>query len=134
MKSALLSIRSPTWRRLHVARTVTLDRLHGVFQRIMGWTDSDLHEFIIAGRRCGKPDPERGPTVILPERAVKLRDVAPRRGRLLARTRRGRSTRALVRCRPGPGAETDIQGMELDATQYCVGPDTARAGLGLATT
>ena len=60
-----------------MAGTVTLDRLHRVFQRIMGWTDSHLHEFIIAGCRYGKPDPERGPTVILPERAVKLRDVAP---------------------------------------------------------
>ena len=35
----------PIWRELDVASDLTLDRLHGILQTTMGWTDSHLHEF-----------------------------------------------------------------------------------------
>ena len=35
-----------------------LHRLHGVIQRVMGWTDSHLHQFIVNGIYYGLPDPE----------------------------------------------------------------------------
>ncbi len=65
------------WRRLQVPGTLTLDRLHRVLQQVMGWTGAHLHEFVIGGRRYAEPDRKRGPTVGLPERRVRLCDVAP---------------------------------------------------------
>jgi hypothetical protein len=38
------------WRRLHVAATISLPRLHNVLQVAMGWTDSHLHSFRIGDR------------------------------------------------------------------------------------
>ncbi len=38
------------WRRLHVAATITLPRLHSVLQVVMGWTNSHLHSFRIGDR------------------------------------------------------------------------------------
>lgn len=43
----------PIWRRLLVPSDIRLDRLHNVFQVAMGWTDSHLHAFTIAGKRYG---------------------------------------------------------------------------------
>src|SRR5260370_18841549 len=86
LEDVLRDLEPPIWRRLQVPGSLTLDRLHLVLQQAMGWTDSHLHEFVIAGRRYGVPDPERGPMVILPEQRVRLRDVAPAEsGRFLYR-------------------------------------------------
>ncbi|MBT9491210.1 MAG: plasmid pRiA4b ORF-3 family protein [Paucibacter sp.] len=41
------------WRRLWVPGTVTLAKLDRVIQTTMGWTNSHLHEFSIAGKRYG---------------------------------------------------------------------------------
>jgi hypothetical protein len=46
------------WRRVLVPDTITLVKLHAVIQESMGWWDSHLHEFDIAGRRYGMTDPE----------------------------------------------------------------------------
>ncbi len=73
----LIGIQPPTWRRVLVPGALTLDRLHQVLQRVMGWTDTHLHEFIISGQRYGVPDPDRTASDVLPERMVRLRDVAP---------------------------------------------------------
>ena len=43
----------PVWRRVVVPADYTLDRVHGVIQAAMGWQDSHLHTFRIAGREYG---------------------------------------------------------------------------------
>ena len=56
---------TPTiWRRFAVPENITLGKLHHVIQAVMGWSDSHLHEFEIAGERYGIPDPDGwGPAV-----------------------------------------------------------------------
>ncbi len=50
---------SPTiWRRLVVPGEITLSTLHLIFQVAMGWQNSHLHVFEIAGQRYGMADPE----------------------------------------------------------------------------
>jgi hypothetical protein len=73
----LIGIQPLTWRRVLVPGALTLDRLHQVLQRVMGWTDTHLHEFIIGGQRYGVPDPDRTASDMLPEWMVRLRDGAP---------------------------------------------------------
>jgi hypothetical protein len=43
----------PIWRRLLVPSDIRLDRLHDVFQVVMGWTNSHLHAFTIGTKRYG---------------------------------------------------------------------------------
>ena len=45
-------------RRVQVPGEVSLAVLHEVVQSAVGWTNSHLHEFEIAGRRYGMPDPD----------------------------------------------------------------------------
>jgi|GEM_PF-1318119 len=44
----------PIWRRFQVS-DCTLDKLHEHIQTAMGWTNSHLHHFTIAGRQYGDP-------------------------------------------------------------------------------
>lgn len=98
LRIALREVEPPIWRRVQVPADITLPRLHRVFQIVMGWTDSHLHEFTIAGRRYGQPDPDFEDYDLLPERSVRLGDVVLRpktrfayrcsRGRAAASTRR----------------------------------------------
>ena len=46
------------WRRVLVPDTITLVQLHAVIQESMGWSNSHLHEFEIAGLRYGMTDSE----------------------------------------------------------------------------
>jgi len=55
---ALDDIQPTIWRRLWVADTLTLAKLDRIVQAAMGWTNSHLHEFKIAGKRYGIPDDE----------------------------------------------------------------------------
>jgi hypothetical protein len=55
---SLDDIQPTIWRRLWVADTLTLAKLDRVIQAAMGWTNSHLHEFQIAGQRYGIPDDE----------------------------------------------------------------------------
>jgi len=48
----------PIWRRVVVRSDMPLRRFHGVIQRVMGWTDSHLHQFIAGNTYYGTPDPE----------------------------------------------------------------------------
>jgi Plasmid pRiA4b ORF-3-like protein len=43
----------PVWRRVVIPAGYTLDRVHGVIQAAMGWQNSHLHIFRIAGREYG---------------------------------------------------------------------------------
>jgi len=54
----LEDVQPPVWRRLQVPAEITLADLHRVLQVAMGWADTHLHQFVIAGELIGVPDPE----------------------------------------------------------------------------
>jgi hypothetical protein len=58
LKLQLLDVIPTVWRRLVVPETITLPKLHQVFQAALGWTNSHLHEFVIGGVRYSEPDPD----------------------------------------------------------------------------
>jgi hypothetical protein len=47
LKVTLHDSKPPIWRRIEVADTTTLAKLHNILQIIMGWTDSHLHQFVV---------------------------------------------------------------------------------------
>ena len=74
LRIALLDVLPQVWRRLRVPETIPLDRLHAVFQVVMGWSDSHEHEFVIDGTRYdsrASPGRDQGARV-LPERGRAL--------------------------------------------------------------
>ena len=73
LKIQLLDVIPTVWRRLVVPETITLPKLHQVFQAALGWTNSHLHEFVIGGVRYGEPDPDFDDELEhVDERGVKL--------------------------------------------------------------
>ena len=58
LKVSLQGIRPLIWRRIEVPSRTTLPQLHRVLQIVMGWENYHLHEFQIAGKAYGEPDPE----------------------------------------------------------------------------
>lgn len=58
LKVGLRDVKPPIWRRLQVVGGVTLAELHGIIQVAMGWTDSHLHAFDVAGISYGEPSPD----------------------------------------------------------------------------
>lgn len=79
LKVTLTRIKPPVWRRLQVASSINLRRLHDVIQATMGWTQSHLYEFEIGGVAFGEPSLEND----IPVRSAKstpLRRVAPDAG------------------------------------------------------
>ncbi len=73
IKVTLLGTKPPIWRRLLVPADLTLERLHDVLQRAMGWEDCHLHDFRIGQDRFGVPDPED--ELVANERTVRLFNV-----------------------------------------------------------
>lgn len=55
LKVTLRGIKPPIWRRILMPASMTLDDLHVAIQRTMGWEDSHLHDFDVAGERYGDP-------------------------------------------------------------------------------
>lgn len=53
LKILLRDIEPPIWRRIQVPGNISLMDLHFILQIAMGWTDSHLHEYQIAGERYG---------------------------------------------------------------------------------
>lgn len=68
----LQNVRPPVRRRVQVPGEITLAELHQVLQLAMGWTDSHLHEFDVAGTRYGSQDPDFGLDEVADETKVKL--------------------------------------------------------------
>lgn len=52
----LREVEPRVWRRLLVPGSVRLDKLHRMFQAVMGWEDCHLHSFEIDGERFGPHD------------------------------------------------------------------------------
>ncbi len=77
LKITLGDIQPAIWRRVLVPGLLTLDQLHHVIQQLMGWINTHLHEFVIGGQRYGMPDPDMPVSTVLPDRRVRLQDVAP---------------------------------------------------------
>lgn len=73
IKVTLLDTHPPVWRRAEVTDDITFAHLHDVLQRLMGWTDSHLHMFRVAGRNIGVPD---AGSDVEDEKRIRLRDVA----------------------------------------------------------
>lgn len=55
-KISLAHIKPPVWRRFVVPSTFRFADLHTVIQRVMGWTDSHLHEFDLDNELIGMKD------------------------------------------------------------------------------
>jgi hypothetical protein len=55
LKISLVGILPPIWRRLLVPGNLRLSDLHQVIQVAFGWTNSHLHQFVIAGQRFSQP-------------------------------------------------------------------------------
>jgi hypothetical protein len=57
IKITLRDSKPTIWRRLLISSETTLTKLHQIIQIAMGWTDSHLHMFTIAGERYSAPMP-----------------------------------------------------------------------------
>lgn len=79
LKIALNGIKPAIWRRFCVPGEISLDRLHDVIQIVMGWQDSHLHEFEIAGQ-CYTEAPETADTDGLEGAEFRLTDLVARVG------------------------------------------------------
>lgn len=58
LKITLQDVKPPIWRRVQVLNNWSLGQLHHFIQVVMGWTDSHLHQFTIAGIEYGQPMPQ----------------------------------------------------------------------------
>lgn len=58
LKILLQDSKPPIWRRVLVENDVPLSTLHVIIQIAMGWADSHLHQFVVAGKFYGVPDPD----------------------------------------------------------------------------
>lgn len=73
LRITLLDVEPSIWRTVLVPETLTLSKLHTVIQAAMDWTNSHLHEFVIAGRRYSDYlEPQWEPNEILNECGVVL--------------------------------------------------------------
>lgn len=80
LKITLDEITPQIWRRIHVAGMVTLNRLHTVIQKAMGWRGEHPHEFVVKGRRYGVPEPDEPHYEVEKEWLMTLREAAPVEG------------------------------------------------------
>lgn len=71
LRIALREIEPLIWRRIEVPSTISLPKLHMVFQDALGWTNSHLHSFYIGDKEYGYED-ELGELDIINERGIKL--------------------------------------------------------------
>jgi hypothetical protein len=80
LRVELKHVTPPVWRRVIVPETVTLAKLHSILQATMGWSDSHLHEYEIAGVRYGMPDPDwPSDEPIQSDRRTKLKSIVESR-------------------------------------------------------
>jgi hypothetical protein len=83
LKVTLVEVEPRVWRRLLVPAGITLAKLHAALQDAMGWTNSHLHSFEVAGRRIGMVGVEEDSPELEDERRVKVSSVLPKKGATL---------------------------------------------------
>lgn len=71
LRISLRGIEPLIWRRIEVPATITLSKLHMIFQDALGWTNSHLHSFYIGDKEYGYED-ELGELDTIDERGIKL--------------------------------------------------------------
>jgi hypothetical protein len=71
IKVSLTGVKPPIWRRLVISSTTDLGGLHEIIQIAMGWTDTHLHQFVVADERFGVPDPDFEDGII-PENGIRI--------------------------------------------------------------
>jgi hypothetical protein len=79
LRVSLIDSEPVIWRRILVDQDVLLPRLHKILQAVMGWTDSHLHQFTVAGVRFAEPNDEFSPGPI-DYRRIALNQILPARG------------------------------------------------------
>jgi hypothetical protein len=80
LKITLRGSKPAIWRRVQVPGSIKLNRLHDVFQVVMGWTDSHLHQFVDARITYSVPlGNDYSSAEQLDERRFRLADVAGRK-------------------------------------------------------
>jgi hypothetical protein len=80
LRITLEIVEPPVWRRVQVPGSITLERLHTVILKTMGWRDVHLHEFEVGGKRYGQPEPDEPQYKVEPEWKLTLRAAAPTEG------------------------------------------------------
>jgi hypothetical protein len=80
LKVTLAEVEPVVWRRLLVPAEMTLAKLHSALQPAMGWTNSHLHCFEVAGRRIGMVGVEEDSPELEDERRIRLASVLPGKG------------------------------------------------------
>jgi hypothetical protein len=81
LRITLQEIRPPIWRLIQVPSTLRLCCLHDVFQAVMGWTDSHLHQFEKDGKHWGVPEYfEEADIDIIDERRTKVSAILKAQG------------------------------------------------------
>ncbi|HEY9175695.1 MAG TPA: plasmid pRiA4b ORF-3 family protein [Verrucomicrobiae bacterium] len=82
LKVVLLGSKPVIWRRLQVPGNASLDWLHAALQVAIGWTNSHLHQFIVAGQFYSDTRQDfaeyEGDPEVLEERKFTLQLIAPR--------------------------------------------------------
>ncbi len=76
IKITLKGIRPPIWRRFLVPEGLSLSDLHDVIQKVMGWWNSHLHQFVYRKKRYGMPDPDWDFDRIIDDSTVALKDLS----------------------------------------------------------
>ena len=71
IKVTLRGSKPPIWRRFQVASNTSLVQLHRILQRVMGWEDYHLHQFVVDGIMYGSAD-MTGDLDTVDEKAVTL--------------------------------------------------------------
>lgn len=74
IKVTLNGSKPPIWRRIQVRGDITLAKLHGILQVVMGWEDYHLHAFRVEGIEYGRPDPD---FPVQSDKRVKLEQLIP---------------------------------------------------------
>lgn len=82
VRITLAEIRPPIWRLVQVPSTMRLCCLHDVFQTVMGWTDTHLHQFEKNGKYWSVPEyfEDDEDIEILDERRTKISDLLKAEG------------------------------------------------------
>jgi len=81
LRVTLIGSAPSIWRTILVPGSITLQRLHRVLQKVMGWQTCHLHLFEVGTDRYGEPDPEWSD--VQDHRGVRLYQAARQDGRFI---------------------------------------------------